>query len=192
MHQGCQVPFHVSRGNVGFLLRHCSGKGSHLRLRRESRGFYELPQDTWNSSRVATGTSGTRSCCLRKVKSPFELGGASRDSSLVSAGHKALSRVEFGTSGFLFSSDMNLGVPLEFQQGSQASSCVETWNSASFSRCKRSARLPVEWTEGFGAFSPGTTGLSPLPSCLSRSSGFQSSPCRGNRIISSGWGNWVF
>ena len=106
LHQGCQVPFHVSRGNVGFLLRHCSGKGSHLRLRRESRGFYELPQDTWNSSRVATGTSGTRSCCLRKVKSPFELGGASRDSSLVSAGHKALSRVEFGTSGFLFSSDI--------------------------------------------------------------------------------------
>ena len=33
LHQGCQVPFHVSRGNVGFLLRHCSGKGSHLRLR---------------------------------------------------------------------------------------------------------------------------------------------------------------
>ena len=37
--KGCQESFLVSRGNVGFLLRHCSGKGSHLALRGESRGF---------------------------------------------------------------------------------------------------------------------------------------------------------
>ena len=81
-------------------------------------------------------------------------------------GHRASSRVEAGTSGFLFSSDMDLGVPMEFQQGSQASSCVETWNSASLSTCKRGVRLPVEWTQGAGAFSRGSMGLSPLPSCF--------------------------
>ena len=38
-HKGCQVPFRVSRGNVGLLLRCCSGKGPHLTLKEESRGF---------------------------------------------------------------------------------------------------------------------------------------------------------
>ena len=71
--KGCQVPFRGSRGKVGFLSRRCSGEGPHLALRGESPGFLELRQDTWSSSRVWTGTSGTRSCCLRKVKSPFEL-----------------------------------------------------------------------------------------------------------------------
>ena len=47
MHQGCQVPFRISRGNVGLLLRHCSGKGPHLVMRGEPRGF----------SRVAAGFS---------------------------------------------------------------------------------------------------------------------------------------
>ena len=47
MHQGCQVPFRISRGNVGFLLRHCSGKGPHLATTGDPRGF----------SRVAVGFS---------------------------------------------------------------------------------------------------------------------------------------
>ena len=45
MHQGCQVLFQFSRGNVGLLSRHCSGKGPHLVMRGEPRGF----------SRVAAG-----------------------------------------------------------------------------------------------------------------------------------------
>ena len=161
LHQGCQGPFLFLTGKVRFLSRRCSGKQSHLLLRGESRGFYKLRPDIWNSSGVATGTSGTHSCCLRKVKSPFKLGGASRDSSPVSAGHRASSPVEFGTSGFLFSSDMDLGVPMEFQQGSQASSRVETWNSASLSRCKRSVRLSVVRTQGSGTISLGARAVTP-------------------------------
>ena len=42
LHQGCQVPFCISRGNMGFLLRHCSGKGPHLALREESRGCSQV------------------------------------------------------------------------------------------------------------------------------------------------------
>ena len=60
--------------------------------------------------------------------------------------HTASSRVDAGTLGFLSSSDMDLGVLIESQQGSQASSRVETWNSASLSRFLRDVRLPVEWT----------------------------------------------
>ena len=38
-HQGCQVPFRPPRPNVGLLLRHCSGKGLHLAMTGEPRGF---------------------------------------------------------------------------------------------------------------------------------------------------------
>ena len=37
-HQGCQVPFRPPIPNVG-LLRRCSGKGLHLAMTREPRGF---------------------------------------------------------------------------------------------------------------------------------------------------------
>ena len=40
------------------------------------------------------------------------------------AGNSGTSRVEVGNSGFLSSFDKNLGVLIEFQQGSQASSHV--------------------------------------------------------------------
>ena len=39
LHQGCQVPFRISRGNVRFLLIRCSGKRPHLTMRGEPRGF---------------------------------------------------------------------------------------------------------------------------------------------------------
>ena len=60
-------------------------------------------------------------------------------------GHRASSLAEAGTSVFLSSADIDLGDPMEFQQGSQASSRVETWNSASLSSCKRVIRLPVKF-----------------------------------------------
>ena len=46
-HQGCQVPFRPPIRNVGLLLRLCSGKGFHLAMTGEPRGF----------SRVAAGFS---------------------------------------------------------------------------------------------------------------------------------------
>ena len=48
--QGCQGPFQVSRGKVGFLSRHCSGKGHDLALMGELLDFLELWQETWGSS----------------------------------------------------------------------------------------------------------------------------------------------
>ena len=47
MHQGCQVPFRILRGNLGYPLTCCSGKGPHFTMMGEPRRF----------SRVATGFS---------------------------------------------------------------------------------------------------------------------------------------
>ena len=41
-HQGCQVPFRPPIPNVGLLLRHCSGKGLHLAMTGEPRGFFRV------------------------------------------------------------------------------------------------------------------------------------------------------
>ena len=59
---------------------------------------------------------------------------------------------------------MDLGVPLESPEGSQASSSVETCRSAFLPRGSNSVRLPSELTQGSVAFSRGATGLSHLPS----------------------------
>ena len=124
---------------------------------------------------VASGMSSPHSSCEGPLGIPLQS----------VQGHTASSQIEARTSGCLFSFDMDLGVPMEFQQGSQAPSRVEIWNSASLSRFQRGVRLPVEWTQGSKAFSRSATGLC----VLSGSSGFQSSPCRGIRLIWSGWGN---
>ena len=75
LHQGCQVPFRISRGNVGFLSRCCSGKGPHFAMRGEPRdisrvlaGFWSydgelreplvLPQGSPISIRVVRGSWG--------------------------------------------------------------------------------------------------------------------------------------
>ena len=76
--QGCQGTFRGSRGKVGFLSRHRSRKWPHLTLRGESPAFLELRQETWGPSRVTMGTSGTRSCCLRKVQFPASYEGPLR------------------------------------------------------------------------------------------------------------------
>ena len=59
---------------------------------------------------------------------------------------------------------MDLGVPLESPEGSQASSCVETCRSAFLPRGSNSVRLPSELTQGSVAFPRGITGLSHVPS----------------------------
>ena len=57
---------------------------------------------------------------------------------------KASSRVEAGTSGFLSIYDFDRRVSAELEQESQASSCVEEWNSACLSSCSWGDRPLVE------------------------------------------------
>src|SRR5574337_376941 len=41
-HRGCQVPYRPPIPNVGLLLRRCSGKGLHLAMTGEPRGFSQV------------------------------------------------------------------------------------------------------------------------------------------------------
>src|SRR5574337_64129 len=45
--QGCQVPFPPPIPNVGLLLRRCSGKGLHLAMTGEPRGFSRVAAESW-------------------------------------------------------------------------------------------------------------------------------------------------
>ena len=53
--------------------------------------FLEFQQEAWDSSAGTLGNSGSLSCCLWEVKSPFDLREGARDCSGVSAGESGLS-----------------------------------------------------------------------------------------------------
>ena len=80
-------------------------------------------------------------------------------------GPRSTSGTEATTSGFLSLVDMDLGVPMEFTQRSQASSHVEMSKSAFLSSYNSRVRFPAKLTYGSEVFFPGATGLSRVPSC---------------------------
>ena len=77
---------------------------------------------------------------------------------------------------------MDLVVPMEFPQGSQAWSHLETCNSAFLSSCNSSARLPVEWPRESVAFSRGLKGLPNVPSCCESTLGVTVESVQGNQV----------
>ena len=79
-------------------------------------------------------------------------------------GSETLYGVGAGTSGFLSSADMDLGVLLESPQGSQSSSRVGARTWAFLLSCSSSVTLPFTWIKGSVAFPRGfPTGLSHVP-----------------------------
>ena len=58
--------------------------------------------------------------------------------------HRASPRVEVGISGFFSTSDFDHRVSAVLEKESQASSCVEEWNSACLSSCSQGDRALVE------------------------------------------------
>ena len=97
---------------------------------------------------------------------------------------RALSRDEAGTSGFFSCSDVDLRECMQFQTGSQISICVEAWNSAFLSSCKRGFRPPVELNWGPGAFLKFATRVSVLPSCCELTLGVPFESVPGNQALS--------
>ena len=87
--------------------------------------------------------------------------------SRVTAGmNRASSQVPEGASGFLSISDINLGASVQSEQGRQALSCVEAWNSACLSSCEWGVRPLVELDLEPAAFSGGCNrGVSALSCC---------------------------
>ena len=92
--------------------------------------------------------------------------------------NRASSRVEAGTSGFLSISDIDLGVSVELQQGSQALSYVEAWNSTCLSGCSWGVKQLVEFYLEPVAFSRERNQGVSAPSCCDFSLGvtFQEVP----------------
>ena len=85
---------------------------------------------------MASGKSSLHVSCEGSLRIPLQL----------VPGHMSLSGAQDTTSGFLSSADMELVVPLEFPQRSQASSRVETCKSAFLLSSNSRVRRHVELT----------------------------------------------
>ena len=70
---GVKECFKAQEGRWDFSRDAAAEKGLILHLGENLLVFLELRLETWGSSRVTTGTSGTHSCGLRKVQSLYEL-----------------------------------------------------------------------------------------------------------------------
>ena len=92
--------------------------------------------ETSGPVRVASGKANIPAWCEGPHGIPLQL----------LPGPRSCTGVEAGTSVFLSSEDMELWVNLEFPEGSQASSRVETCKSALLSSQKSIVRLSVELT----------------------------------------------
>ena len=103
-------------------------------------------------SRLTTGTSGTRSGCLRKGQSPCEL--LRGLSGFLSRRCRGLDLVwsRCRILGFLSSVDMDLGGLLDSPQGSQSSSRVGACTCSFLPSCISSVRLPFTCIKGSVSF----------------------------------------
>ena len=175
---------------MGFLSRRCSGKGPHLALRGESHGFPRGLEGIW----------GFFSSCDVDLMDPLVLPQESQ----------VIVRVARGLSGFLSSQCRGIGPHLELRLEPQGSSPVLTWISGFLWSLNRGVRPHLVWRHGSPLPSQGVKGVSVFLSnrhrglglflkvpqgchtslrVLCQFSGFQSSPCKGIRLIWSGWGN---
>ena len=130
------------------------------RLKRQGGISLKMPQLKRASSRVERRISWFFSSCGRKLGVPLELEWGPHGCTHVASGKFNLHAssegqlriplqsvlgptsscvAEAGSSGFLSSADMDLEVPMEFQEGSQFSSTF-------ISSCNSNDRLPVELT----------------------------------------------
>ena len=143
--KACQVPFGFPKGNVSILWISWSVKGPPQACRGEFLGLPGVMAERLGFLLSSLSTRGSRSCFLREVRSPLALQGAPRDSLHIAAGmNRGSFRVEGGNSRFLSISDVDLGVSVELEKGSQAMSCDEAWNSSCLSSCSCCVRPLVK------------------------------------------------
>ena len=138
---------------------------SRTLLRPKREGGISLETSQWkkSSSRVEGRISWLFSSCSKKLEVPLQLRWGPQGPALVSQESPVCMRVTRGlsgflscqsrgldphrteatTSGFLSRADMDLGVPMEFPQGSLSSSHVETCKYTFLLSCNNSVKLPV-------------------------------------------------
>ena len=97
--------------------------------------------------------------------------------------NRASSRVEAGTSGFLSISDIDLRVSSDLEQGAQASSFVEAWNSNCLFSCSWGIRPLVELYLEPAAFSGGCNRGVSGPSCSDLILGVPFESVQGNQVL---------
>ena len=141
MHQGCQVLFRISRGNVRFLLRRCSEKGPHLTMTGEPCGF----------SRVAAGFSSYEG----KLREPLVL----------PQGSPISIRVVRGSWGLLSSHCRANRPHLGFCRENLCSSPMATRILVLHSRLTRGVRPHLEWKQKTPLSSRVAMGISWSPLC---------------------------
>ena len=118
----CKRASSYVEGRISWFLSSCAKKlGVPLKLRLGSQG----------PDRFASRKLGLYVSCNGPLRIPLQ---SVPEPSTSSA-------VEAGTSVFITRADMDLGVPMEFQQGSQSSSHVETHKSTFLSSCQSSVSL---------------------------------------------------
>ena len=91
--KGSQASIRVLRGNSGLLSRCCKGKGAHLALWRESRGF----------SRVRVGSLGFLLSCDGDLREPLVLAQGIQASFRVARGKSISSCIALGELGLISS-----------------------------------------------------------------------------------------
>ena len=89
---------------------------------------------------------------------------------------------EAASSGFLSNADMDLGVAMEFPQGSQAMSRVETCKSTFLTSYNIGIRIPVKFIYGPVSFCRGATWLSHVPPCCESILGVTFKSVQGNQM----------
>ena len=119
------------RGSSGLLSRPCKKSKASSRDEGGISFFLNLQREVWGFSRVMTQNSGSLSCCLREVQSPFEYEGEHEIALESWQGNRASIHVErgicrsFSSRGrklWIHSScDSDLWEPLMVPMGSQES-----------------------------------------------------------------------
>ena len=134
-----------------------------LRLKREGGISLETSQWKKSSSRIEERISWLFPSCSKKLGVPLQLRWRPQGTALVSQESPVCMRVTRGLSGFLFRqsrglgphraeaatsdflsrANIDLGVPMEFPQGSLSSSRVETCKYTFLPSCNNSVKFPV-------------------------------------------------
>ena len=133
-HQGCQVPFHTSRRNVGLLLRRCSGQGPHLAMTREPRGFSQVTAGSLSYD----GEFRLPLVLAQEVQSSIRLARESWE--LLSS----QCRAKIPHLGLC----PGCNVPLQGRQGYRGSIPVSPCGSGFVSRKSKGLCCPLEWPQG--------------------------------------------
>ena len=123
-------------------------------ISRVAEGALDLRRGPLGPTLVASGKASPHASCMGPLGIPLPS----------MPGPKTLCGVGAGTSALLSSADMDLGVLLEYPQGSQSSSRMGACTCAFLPSCSSSVTLPFAWIKGSVAFARGfPTGLSHVP-----------------------------